>query len=257
MPPPPGGKRSGGVIAAVVAGAVAAVLLVVGGSVAIYTIANKKSSPTGQGSNRPSVPAGSAGAQGNGATNGTTNGPTTTATAKYDLKKIPENVCSTIDFSAFASLFETASGQPSSSRNLSTFLGYGGCTTSRGHSNGDTPISVATISFTVYVFPDPSTAVSGQDRALSDAKLNTNAIVNLTDVGETGFIYPYKSNTAQPGSDASYMLEARDGNLRVTAGAFISRIDDKSWSDAERRDIQQRLAAIAKASLAKTAAAMK
>jgi hypothetical protein len=229
------------------------VLLVVGGSVALYTIANKKSTPTGQASNRPSGSAGSSSAQ---QPNGTAS-PATNATGKYDLKKIPENMCTAIDFSAFASLFEAETGQPSSSRNLSTYLGYGGCTTSRGHNSGQTPISVATISFTVYVFPNPAAAVSAQDQARSDAKLNTSDLVDVTDVGETGFLYPYKNNTAQPGSDASYMLEVRDGNMRVTASAFISRIDDKSWSDTERRDIQQRLRSIAKASLNKTAAAMK
>jgi actin-like ATPase involved in cell morphogenesis len=254
--PPPGPARSGrggGFIAVIVGVAVVALALVIGGSAAIYTVvkkANGGSSPTGF---KPSINVPSLSPW-----SGQTGSPESAAAAKYDIKKIPENLCGVLDIGAVTSVFEAESGSPSGNRNLSTLFGSASCILSRQHNNSaKLPVSVGTLSFSMHVFSDTGTAESTQKQTLDNAKLNSGTVTDVKDIGDTGFMHEQKSNTANPGSEAAYVVEARDGNLRWSATVIGTRIDKVAWTDAERRDLQNRLLSMAKASFIKATAGMR
>ena len=255
MPPrppvPPRSGRSGGFIVAIVVGVVVALLLVIGVPVAVYTATHKtntSASPNGPGAtNRPST---------NEASSASSPASEKTSSAKYAIEKIPENLCGVVDTGALNALFEAESGKPSANRNLSNIFGSGTCILSRQHNKSDLPVSVGTLSFSLYVFADQTAAEANQKQTLDNAKLNA-ATTDVTGLGDTAFVYQVKTNTANPGSEASYTLEARDGNLRWSASVIGSRIDSVNWSDAERKDMQDRLISMAKASYVKATAGMK
>jgi hypothetical protein len=255
MPPrppvPPRSGRGGGFIAAIIAGVVVVVLLVIGVPVAIYTMSHKTNATSSSGpgaSNRPSTGGTSPGTEETGST----------STAKYAIAKIPENLCGVVDISALTSLFETDSGTaPSGSRQLSTIFGSATCVLSRQHNNSaKLPVSIGTMSFVLYVFADQSAAEANQKQTLDNAKLNA-ATTDVPGFGDAAFVYQVKTNTANPGSEASYTIEARDANLRMTASVIGTRIDQVNWSDTERKDLQNRLISMAKASFQKATSGMR
>jgi actin-like ATPase involved in cell morphogenesis len=236
----PTAARQGRRIAAIAgAAAVAVLLLLIGGTATAYQWLNRdKGNQSGPDSGRFGLDSSDPSAS--------------KAPAKYDMRQVPENLCEKVDLSALAATFEKESNTPDARRNVSSYLGTSNCLLSRQH-NGrdDLAISIATLSFSMYVFTDSDGATDSHERSISEAKLNTPTITDVPNFGQHAFIYRKAGNTAAPEADADYVLEARDANLRWTASLSATKMSGGKWTDAERADLEARFITVAKASFTK------
>jgi hypothetical protein len=231
-----------------VAAVLTALLVLAGGTTAALLLVNRDGAGTAaDGGNRFSPgPFGTAG--------GTPGASASKAPAKYDIRQAPENLCEKVDLSALATVFETAGDTPDARRNVSTYLSNASCILSRAHNGRDgLAISIATMAFGAYIFTESAAATQAHQQSFDNAKLNVPTVTGVPGLGEEAFIYREKGNTADPGSDASYVVEARDANLRWTVSLTATHLDGK-WTDSERNDLESRLITVAKASFTKFSA---
>jgi actin-like ATPase involved in cell morphogenesis len=240
MPAPPRQPQRqgrGGLVAAIVAGSIAVLLLLSGGIAGCYALLSTPGSNPNHQAGRTATPRASS---------------VSAVPAKYDLQKLPQNMCEKVDMTSLATVFETNSdSKPDASRNLSDGYGSANCILGREHDDSKKlAISIVTVSFSAYVFSDPESAATSHAKSASDAQLNSAKLTPVPGLGEDAFVYRYASNTASPDTDASYRLDARDSNLHWMADITATRLEGK-WSDSERQQIQQLFIASAKATYTK------
>jgi hypothetical protein len=180
----------------------------------------------------------------------------TGAPGKYDLRKLPEQLCPTVDAGQFTTLYETESSKPASTRNLTTTIGIDICTVSRYHTDAKSSASTAgSLTFMAYVFSDVSLATTYQKTALDNAKLNTT-VTDLPGLGDEAFAYEQKTSAEAQKTTLTLIVTVRDSNLQWTTTLSASRSDSAGWTDSQKRDLQSKLATATKPSLAKTAAGL-
>jgi hypothetical protein len=249
-PPAPPQRRPSrfGVGAAVTAAAVVVLLVFVGGTIGLYNWLGRSAAVNASASRSPSSP--SAQRSEESATSSGPAAPDGPVPVKYDLRKVPANLCGQVDMTALAASFEVEGGAPSGERNVTTYLGTASCILSRTHNDGrGNALLIGTIAVVVYVFSDPALAVTSQQQSVDNAKLN-GKVNDVAGIGDAAFAFRQQGNTADPGKDASYVLEARDANLRFTAN-FTAIRESGTFSDKERTDIESRFTTTVKASFAK------
>jgi hypothetical protein len=236
-PPPPRRSRTGLGIGIAVAAGIVVLVLLVGGTVALYGLLNtsaKNNAKDNNGQFHPSIDVSI----------------DASPSVKYPLNSLPDNMCTKVAIGELAKSFEASEEKPRADRNASAFLSNASCTFSIQHNQGDTTISVATVSFSVYLFTAASTATTSQKDALNDAKLNKGTITDVPGLGEEGFATLEDGNPAQPGSEIDLKLQARDGNLQWNVSLTGSQING-TWTKAEMNQIQANFIAAAKSSYAK------
>jgi hypothetical protein len=218
---------------------VAALLLVIvaGATVAVFVTRSKGASTTGGGTGT-----------------GTTAGPapaTQVSPGKYKVTMLPENLCDKVDMGRFATSYDKDATAPSHQRNLSTVVGTATCSLSRQHGTVD---SIASLVYTAFVYTDTNLAKQAQQQVRDNAKLNDPALVAVTGVGDEAFVNKMPQNSSTDGKTAQYAMEVRDGNLRWTVYAIVSRITGAAWTKQELTQIVADLEASVKASNTKLTA---
>ncbi|MFC5003834.1 Hsp70 family protein [Dactylosporangium cerinum] len=227
-PPPPAPRRQGsgaGVAVAVVLVLVA--VLVVGGGVGAYLLlknGNTNGSPNTSG-------ASGAGRQ--------SSGP-----GRFDVAKLPQNICGTIDVAPISGQYEEPAGEPSPSRNLNTFASVASCAISRIHKADYSTASVVSIA-TVYA--DLATA----KQMIDSARLNSD-LTELDGIGEQACTYVDKQ---QP-SVLTVTFVGVESNLVLTLTLVVSAGNSGKFTDAQIKDLQNRLGDIGRKTFPKTVAAI-
>jgi len=226
--PPPAKKRSA--LPVILVG-VLALLLLGGGGVVALTYFNRPDKPGAAGSDGPS------------------NHPSTNATGsgakavKYHNDVLPENLCTVVDLGHLATAFEKEASAPNHQFTVTAGTGVDSCTISRQHAAA---VSFLSMIFTAVVYTDTNIATSQQKSAADDAAANHYTTIPLTGVGDEAFLVPYSVTSSNKDTDASYQAQVRDGNLRWTVTLSEIRSNEK-WSDAERQQMLDDLAATVKA----------
>ncbi|GAA3207091.1 Hsp70 family protein [Dactylosporangium siamense] len=231
-PPPPAPRRRGsgaGVAVAVVLVLVA--VLVVGGGVGAYLLLK------------------------NGNTNGTPNtsgasgaGRQSSGPGRFDLKKLPQNICGTIDVAPISGKYEDPVGEPTPSRNLNTFAGTASCSISRTHKADYSTASVVSIA-TVYA--DLSTGAAVAKQMIDSARLNGD-VTELDGIGEQAYTYVDKQ---QP-SVLTATFVGVESNLVLNLTLVVSAANSGTFTDAQIKDLQSRLGDIGRKTFPKTVAAI-
>jgi Hsp70 protein len=222
---PPVKKRSS--LPIILAGVIALVVLG-GGGIFALTYFNRPSKPNAASSTGPS------------------NNPTGSAAKalKYHNDVLPENLCPVVVLGHLETAFEKESTAPNHQFTVTAGTGVDSCTISRQHAAA---VSNLTIIFTAIVYTDTNIAISQQKSAGDDAAANHYTTIPITGVGDEGFIAPYTVTSASKDTNASYIAQVRDGNLRWTVTLIEVRSDGVKWTDDDRQLMLDDLAATMKA----------
>ncbi|MET7420247.1 Hsp70 family protein, partial [Dactylosporangium sp. NPDC005555] len=181
------------------------------------------------------------------------NGPSV-APARYDLAKVPDNLCDSIDLSPFFALYEREASAPSPRRNVMAAAGSSSCQAVRLHDNG---MVRATFSAEVRVTPEQSTAeYDYKQRVSGDAALNEQP-VQLPDLGDEAVVFEMKGATAQARTMTTLRLGVRDGNLVWEVHLTVDRQDKVGWTAAQKQDLRDRLVTVTRAALPKVLTAVR
>ncbi|MET7424754.1 Hsp70 family protein [Dactylosporangium sp. NPDC005555] len=226
--PQPQRQRSGGGIAVAVVLVVVAVLVLGGAGVGVYLLMNRDKS---------------------GSPGGATGGRQPSAPGRFDLKKLPTNICTALDTGAVSSSYEEPIGDPTPSRNLNTYAGTASCTVSRMHRSGSTVKTASVMSMTT-VYADLASATAVGKQLQDSAKLN-GAVTDVDGVGDTAFTYADLQQAAAP----TFTFVAIESNMTCTI-TFVVSAGGKALTDAEVRDLQSRLIQVGKATFPKTVSAI-
>jgi hypothetical protein len=233
--------RRGGLV--VVAAIVAAVVLLGGAGVTgLVLLNNNKNTPSGSGPGGNNTTG--TGGQTGGGTGQDDNGGGTGA-AKYPMTALPENLCAKVDLGKLATSYETESQKPTFTRAVNPFISNATCGISRGHGQYD----ILTMNLMALVYADTGQARTAYTQAHDTAKGADPDLAALTGVGEEA--HASQTITTSSNQVASYTVEARDGNLRLTLYGTGTRIDTSGWSDQERRQFITDLGDVVKATIAK------
>jgi hypothetical protein len=225
----------------VVAAAIVAALTLAGGAVGAYALLDGEGKPDQAGNVRPSGSAQPlAGQQPVGAG----------AAGKYDLRKLPKAFCDLVDIGQLASRYRTETSAPVATRNLTTAVGIDVCTITRSRTQGTTVVGLS-LSFSAYVFTDVAQARNYQKTVLDNAKLNT-PVTTVEDLGEEAFAHENVQPADAQKTTLALTIMARDSNLHWATVLTVVRSDNAGWTGAEKRDLQSKLAAATRSSLAKT-----
>ncbi|MEV0129333.1 Hsp70 family protein [Dactylosporangium sp. NPDC050688] len=233
-PPPPAAPRRRGAGIAVAAVLALVAVVVLGGGVGVYLLTKDNGKTGGPNGSATSGAAGQSGGPG-----------------RFQLTKLPQNICGTLDTSSINGSYEELVGDPTPSRNLNTFSGSATCTVSRMHKAGSTVATASVMSIaTVYASLASGTAVAKQ--MLDSAKLN-GPVTELQDVGEQAFMYV---DTQQPAALTATFVGV-ESNLLLNITLVVSPgSTGKPFTDAQITDLQTRLGDIGKATLPKLVAAL-
>jgi hypothetical protein len=237
-PPARSGGRSTGLILGIVA---AALVLLIAVPVTVGYVLLKDDEPGGSGGNRPSPNAGSGPAQTGGPGGGS-------GAAKYKQTALPENLCATVDLGRLATTYDDETATPVHQRTLGTTVSSGFCTIQRQRTS---PNIVMSISITAFIYADPTQAVTAQKQVLDSAKLNDPNVVTLSGIGDEAFANRVTQASSASDLLASYAVEARDGNLKWTVYGTAAKVSGSGWTDRERSELVNDLAAMVKNSIAK------
>ncbi|WP_326999995.1 Hsp70 family protein [Dactylosporangium sp. NBC_01737] len=231
--PPPAPRRGGGAGITVAVVLTLVVVLVGGAAVGAYLLLS--------GGNKPG------GANGSGTSGAarTSSGP-----GRFQLTKLPENICGTVDMGPINGPYEQPAGDPTPSRNLNTFAGTASCTISRMHRAGSA-ISTASVVCIATVYADLSTGAAVAKQMLDSARLN-GPVTEVKGVGEQAFTYVDKQ---QPGALSATFISV-ESNLVLNMTLVASADSTGKFSDAQIKDLQTRLGDVGKATLPKTVAAL-
>ncbi|MFF5233727.1 Hsp70 family protein [Dactylosporangium sp. NPDC000521] len=228
---PPGQRPNTGSRGGIAAGIVMALVLVLllGGGVVAYVLV--------KGGDK-----GGRGTPGSTSTGGQAGGP-----GKYQLTKLPQNICPTLDLGPITSQYEEAIGDATPSRNLNTYAGTASCTVSRMHKSGSTVTTASVMSMpTVYKDLASGSTVAKQ---LRDSAALNGTVTDVPGVGEQAFTYADLQQAAAP----TFTLVGVDSNLVCTITLVVST-GGKALTDAQVRDLQSRLIQVAKGSFPKLVA---
>jgi hypothetical protein len=228
--------RRGGLV--VVAAIVAALVLLGGAGVTGLVLLNNNNKNTPSGNNTTTGTGGQTGG-GPGQNNGGV------GAAKYPMTVLPENLCSKVDLGKLATSYEKEYQKPSFTRTVNSFVSNATCALTRQHGGYDT-LSVQVFAL---VYADTSQARTAYTQAHDTAKGADPNLAGLTGVGEEA--HASQTITTSSNQVASYTIEARDGNLRLTLYGTGTRIDTSGWSDQERRQFITDLGEVVKASIGK------
>ncbi|MEV4517652.1 Hsp70 family protein [Dactylosporangium sp. NPDC049525] len=234
-PPPPPQRRGGGGGAGIAVAAVVVVVVVLLGAAGVgaYLLLNNGTTvgPNGSGASGAAR---------------TSSGP-----GRFQVTKLPENICGTIDMSPISSSYEDPAGDPTPSRNLNTFVGTASCTVSRLHKSG-TDISTASVVSIASVYADLSSGAAVAKQMHDSARLNS-AVTDLQGVGEQAFTYVDK----QQQSVVTATFVGVVSNLVLNLTLVVSPGGTgKTFTDAQIKDLQTRVGDVGKATLPKTVAAL-
>jgi hypothetical protein len=233
--------RRGGLV--VVAAIVAAVVLLGGAGVTGLVLLNNNKSPGGNGpSGNNNGGAGTGGQTGGGS--GQNNNGGGTGSAKYPMTVLPEDLCTKVDLGKLATSYEKETQKPSSTRAVNSFVSNATCSIARQH--GYDTLSVQLF---VLVYADTEQAKTAYTQAHNTAKGADPDLVVLPGVGEEA--HASQTITTSANQVATYTIEARDGNLRMTLYGTGTRINTAGWSDQERRQFITDLGEVAKSSIGK------
>ncbi|MEV4137790.1 Hsp70 family protein [Dactylosporangium sp. NPDC049742] len=225
-----GGGRAGGI--AVGLGLILVVVLLLGGGVVAYVLL--KNGDKG----------GGGGPGGTSTTGGQASGP-----GRFQMTKLPQNICPTIDLTAITSQYEAAVGDPTPSRNLNTYAGTASCTVSRMHKSGNTVTTASVMAMpTVYKDLASGSAVAKQ---LRDSAALNGTVTDVPGVGEQAFTYADLQQPAAP----TFTLVGVDSNLVCTITLIVGA-GGKALTDAQVRDLQSRLIQVGKGTFPKLVAAI-
>jgi uncharacterized protein YlxP (DUF503 family) len=231
-PPPPAPRRQGsgaGVAVAVVLVLVA--VLVVGGGIGAYLLLSN-----GNTTGKPNNSSGSgAGRQ--------SSGP-----GRFDLKKLPQDICGTIDVAPISGQYEAAAGEPTPSRNLNTFAGTASCSISRTHKADFSTASVVSIA---TVCADLSTGAAVAKQMIDSARLNGD-VTELDGIGDQAYTYVDKQ---QP-TVLTVSFVGVESNLVLNLSLVVSAGSNGKFTDAQSKDLQNRLGDIGRKTFPKTVAAI-
>ncbi len=122
--------------------------------------------------------------------------------------------------------------------------GVDSCTISRQHGAS---VSFLSMIFTAIVYTDTNIAISQQKSAADDASANHYTTIPITGAGDEAFIAPYSVTSSNKDTNASYIAQVRDGNLRWTVTLSEIRSDGGKWTDNDRQQMLDDLAATVKA----------
>jgi actin-like ATPase involved in cell morphogenesis len=177
--------------------------------------------------------------------------PSASAT-RYNLTKVPDDLCAAIDLQPFADLYEREAEPPIPARNVMAAAGSASCNAVRLHDSGAVR---ATFSAEVRVSPQESTAdFDFEQRIGGDAALNDGA-VQLTGLGDEAVVFEYKGATAQAKTMMTLMVGVRDGNLIWQLRLTVDRRDKAGWTAAQKQDLRDRLVAVTRSALPQVTAA--
>jgi actin-like ATPase involved in cell morphogenesis len=232
--PPPQRQRSGrgGVAVAAVLAVVA--VLVLGAGVGVYLLMNGNKN-RGTNTNGPG---------GNGTTGRTSSGP-----GRFDMTKLPQNICGTLDLGPISSSYEEAVGDPTASRNLNTYAGTASCTVSRMHKAG-TAVTTASVLSMTTVYADLTTGAAAGKQQFDSAKLN-GAVTDVAGVGDRAFTFADLQQPAAP----TFTFVGVESNLICTITLVVST-GGKALTDAQVKDLQSKLVQLGKGTFPKTVAAV-
>ncbi len=232
--PPPPARRRGGGTAAVVAILALVGVLVLGGGYGAYRLLT--------GGNKPGTTNGQTG----------TSGPTGKAAGpgRFQLTRLPENVCTTLDLAPISGPYEEALGDPTPSRNLNTYAGTASCTASRMHRSGADSTTASTVSMAT-VYADLATGASVAKQLIDSARLNGD-VTELDGIGEQAFTYVSKQ---QPGVLTATFVGV-ESNLVLNITLVVGAGTGKSFTDSQVKDLQTRLGNIGKGTMPKLVAAL-
>jgi actin-like ATPase involved in cell morphogenesis len=238
-PPPPRRSGGGGAGIAVAVVMVLVAVLVLGAGVGVYVLMSGGNKPGGE--------------TGSGTTGSGTQGSTGKAggPGRFQMTKLPENICPTVEMGPITKSFEQAAGDPTPSRNLNTSAGSATCTIGRIHMAGST-VSTASVVAMAMVFADLSMGTATGKQQLDSARLN-GAVTELSGVGEQAFTYVDKQ---QKGVFTAVFVGV-ESNLVLNLTLVVSPdTPGKAFTDAQVKDFQTRLGDIGKATFPKLVAAL-
>jgi hypothetical protein len=211
----------------IVAGVIALIVLA-GGGVAGLVYVNRQKSNTPSAANSAGAPS----------------APTTgTKAVKYKVAVLPDDLCTVVQLGHLATAFETENSAPSHQRNVTAGTGTASCSIVRLH--GAAARSMSLVS-TALVFTDTAIAIAQQKQAVDDANANKDKITTVTGVGDEAIIAPFKLNSSAD-TTVAYTEHARDGNLWWTVTITETNLDRGAWTDADRQQVIDDLAASVRA----------
>jgi hypothetical protein len=171
---------------------------------------------------------------------GKTGGP-----GRFQMSKLPENVCGTIDMGPINKSYEAAAGDPNPSRALNTYASTATCSISRMHKAGNT-VATATVMSMVTVYADVTAAKQMRD----SARLNS-PLTEIKGVGEDAVTY---IDQKQPAVLTATFFGI-ESNVTVNLTLVASPLTGTTFTDEQRKELQTRLGEVGKATFPRTVAA--
>jgi len=223
--PPPVKKRSA---LPIILAAVIALIVLGGGGIFAVSYFGKPDNPNVVGSTPPS----------NNDASGAAAKP-----LKYHNDLLPENLCTVVDLGHLATSFEKEASAPNHQFSVTAGTGVASCTVNRQHG---VAASFLTVLYNAIMFTDTNIAISNYKSARDDTVANRFTPTPLSGLGDEAYLAPYPLSSVNQDTTGSYAVQVRDGNLRWTVTMTESRPNEK-WSDADRQQMMDDLAATVKA----------
>ncbi|MEV0130888.1 Hsp70 family protein [Dactylosporangium sp. NPDC050688] len=173
------------------------------------------------------------------------------AAVRYNLAKMPDDLCASFDLTPFVKLYERLAEPPRPTRSLTGWAGEASCTVVRLH--GDVR-AVFGASLRVTSAQEAAAAdyrlLVGGDAALNDTP------VQLTGLGDEAVLFTMKGSTAQAKSQLTVRVGVRDGNLTWHVRLTVDRRDQAGWTAAEHQQLRDRLVEVTRTTLPKVTAGL-
>jgi actin-like ATPase involved in cell morphogenesis len=170
-------------------------------------------------------------------------GPSTQA-VRYDLTKMPDDLCAGVDLTPFATLFETVPSPPKPTRRIVATGSEATCLAVRLHGTVR-----ATFSTTIRVTPSrDQSAADYRMLAGDDAALNTSP-EPLTGLGQEAVIFQMAGTTAEVKSIITFIVGFRDDNLTWNMRLTVDRQDQAGWTAAQRQQLRDKLVEVTRAAV--------
>jgi hypothetical protein len=175
------------------------------------------------------------------------------AAAKYDFTKAPDDLCAALDLTPLQTVYESMDDQPVPSRNLSGQVGTASCSITRVHQKG---AQLARFVASVNVRADPGGTPMDYQQLIGDtAKVNDDP-APVPGLGDEAVVFAMKDSSKRAGTDLTIVVGVRQSNLVWTLRLSVTRRDGAGWTDAERKDLRERLVNVTRASLPKVTTAL-
>ncbi|GAA2366041.1 hypothetical protein [Dactylosporangium salmoneum] len=174
---------------------------------------------------------------------------------KYDLAKLPEDLCTVSDPTSLYDLFEAENAKPFAQRVPQSVVNSASCTFMRLHDANKPTLQTGTISFQAFAYNDASVAATQHNSDIDTAKLaGPNGPV--PGLGEDAIIYETPPVNADLKGTVHLTLALKDSNVIYKLDFNGQRNDGGEWSQKSKNDIRDRMITAVKNSLPKTLAGM-